>query len=158
MISKTIYSGTSIKRTPLGIRLLAVIERWSSLRGLESQPQYAMSQFLLHESWSFANCFSSSYKLWKGKLSRLLQNNAISAIIFCWFWVWLSVLGGYFQLLKLIGDYRKLLVVRSREVAVPERLLYIEVIVVSIRTRVLGRFIACGCFLEVVVNGGSTVP
>ncbi len=41
--------------------------------------------------------------------------------------------------------------------AVPERLLYIEVIVVSIRTRVLGRFIVCGCSLEVVVNGGSTV-
>ena len=38
--------------------------------------------------------------------------------------------------------------------AVPERL---EVIVVSIRTRVLGRFIARGCSLEVVVNGGSTV-
>ncbi len=35
--------------------------------------------------------------------------------------------------------------------AIPERLLYIEVIVVSIRTRVLGRFIACGCSLEVVV-------
>ncbi len=32
----------------------------------------------------------------------------------------------------------------------------IEVVVVSIRTRVLGRFITCGCSLEVVVNGGST--
>ncbi len=41
--------------------------------------------------------------------------------------------------------------------AVPERMLYIEVILVSIRTRVLGRFIGCGCSLEVVVNGGSTV-
>ncbi len=56
----------------------------------------------------------------------------------------------YFQLLKLVGT-RKLLVVRSREVAVPERLLYIEVIVVS----VLGCFIAGGCSLEVA--GGSTV-
>ncbi len=41
--------------------------------------------------------------------------------------------------------------------AVPERLLHIEVTVVSIRTGVLGRFIACGWYLEVVVNGGSTV-
>ncbi len=46
----------------------------------------------------------------------------------------MSVLGGCFQLLKLIGT-RKLLVVRSREVAIPERLLNLhEVIVVSIRT------------------------
>ncbi len=35
----------------------------------------------------------------------------------------LSVLGGYFHLLKV--GLRKLLVVRSRKVAVPERLLYI---------------------------------
>ncbi len=41
--------------------------------------------------------------------------------------------------------------------AVPERLFYIEVIVVSIRTRVLGRFIACGCSLEVVVNGSTVL-
>ncbi len=46
-------------------------------------------------------------------------------------------------MLKLIGDQKA---AHCREVAVPERLLYIEVIVVSIRTRVLGRFIACGCF------------
>ncbi len=36
-----------MKRTPLGNSLLAVIERWSSLRGFESQPQCPMSQFLL---------------------------------------------------------------------------------------------------------------
>ncbi len=40
---------------------------------------------------------------------------------------------------------------------VPERLLYIEVIVVSIRTWAFGRYIVCGCYSEVVVNGGSTV-
>ena len=32
-----IYSGTSIKRTPLGTSLLAVIERWSSLGGFDCQ-------------------------------------------------------------------------------------------------------------------------
>ncbi len=32
-----------------------------------------------------------------------------------------------------------------------------EVIVVSIWTQVLGRFVACGYSLEVVVNGGSIV-
>ncbi len=41
--------------------------------------------------------------------------------------------GRLFPLLKLIGT-GKLLVIRSREVAAPERLLYIEVIVVSICT------------------------
>ncbi len=34
----------------------------------------------------------------------------------------------------------------------PKRLLYIEVIVVSIRTLALGRYIACGYSLEVVVK------
>ncbi len=38
--------------------------------------------------------------------------------------------GRLFPLLKLIGDY-KIAIIRSREVAVPERLLYIEVIVYS---------------------------
>ncbi len=30
----------------------------------------------------------------------IVQNNGISAIIFYYFWVWLSILGGYFLLLK----------------------------------------------------------
>ncbi len=66
--------------------------------------------------------------------------------------------GRLFSIAKADWGLEKLLVVRSREVAVPERLLYIEVIVVSIRTRVIGRFIArVAIILEVVVNGGSTV-
>ncbi len=37
------YSGTSIKRTPLGNSLLAVIERWSSLGGSDCMPaMYAL--------------------------------------------------------------------------------------------------------------------
>ncbi len=40
-----IYSGTSIKRTPLGTSLLAVIERWSFLGGFNCQ--LSTSHFLL---------------------------------------------------------------------------------------------------------------
>ncbi len=72
-------------------------------------------------------CFSGSYKFCRDKLQ--LSNDCFKImldLIFCWFWVWLSVLGmgGYFWL-----GTRKLLIVRSREVAVPERLLYIELLV-----------------------------
>ena len=43
-----LYSGTSIKRTPLGNSLLIVIERWSSLGGFDCQLYvYSLSHFLL---------------------------------------------------------------------------------------------------------------
>ncbi len=58
------YSGTSIKRTPLGNSLLAVIERWSYLEGLDCQLCMLSESFLAaNESWGFANYFFSSYKL-----------------------------------------------------------------------------------------------
>ncbi len=103
---------------------------------------------------SFEKAVGTSY-VQLSKLSRLLQIMLISAIIFCWFWVWLSVLGGYFQLLKLIGDWNSLYGVERWPFL--RGCLEIEVIRVSIWTWVLGRFIVCGCSLKVVVNGGSTV-
>ncbi len=60
----------------------------------------------------------------------IVQNNAISAIMLLILGVHgLSVLGGYFPLLKLIGGQERL-VIQSREVVAPERWFYIEVIVV----------------------------
>ena len=56
-MSNLYYSGTSIKRTPLGNSLLAVIERWS-LGGFDCQLHVCMlyESFLAeNESWSFAN-------------------------------------------------------------------------------------------------------
>ncbi len=163
-MSLLLYSGTSIKPTPLGNSLLAVIERWSGLHWEVSRANHSMlyeSILATNESWSFANCFSSSYKLWKGCRDTLQLNyHDCFSYLSSNFLLILGVAvcsGRLFSIAKADWATRKLLVVRSREVAVPERLLYIEVIVVSIRTWVLGRFIACGCSLEVVVNGGSTV-
>ena len=43
---------------------LAVMERWSSLGGFDCQLCMLYESFLAaNESWSFANCFFSSYKL-----------------------------------------------------------------------------------------------
>ncbi len=62
---------------------------------------------------------------------RLLQN--ISSIFLLILGVAVRS-GRLFSIAKADWATRKLLVVGSREVAVPKRLLYIEVIVVSIRT------------------------
>ncbi len=52
--------------------------------------------------------------------------------------------GTLFSMLRLVRDSIKLLVIRSREVAVPKRLLYIEVINPDLSFWLF--YIACGCF------------
>ncbi len=144
------YSGTCIKQTPLGSSLLGVIERWSSLRSFESQPQYAL-WVNTNEFWIFANCFSSSYKLWKGCRDNLqLSYHDCFKIMLSqqWFSVdsgWLHVRSGrLFSIAKADWGLESCSLYGVERWPFLRGCFTLKSMVVSIRTWVLGRFIAYG--------------
>ena len=117
------YGGTSIKRTPLGnILLAALIIEVVFLDRFRLPAMYTqcMSYLLLQMNLGALLTASLAHTSFEKTVTTaigftIVQNNAISAIMLLILGVHgLSVLGGYFPLLKRIGGLERL-VIQSRE-------------------------------------------